>query len=87
MPPTVTFLLVVLCAVVFVSPFVAERVVAAKKGPAWLPQFVQIGLAVQIAAVVAVVLILRPGHGTTRKAIDATLQAGTPVLVELYSNS
>lgn len=87
MPPTLTFFLVVACVAAFTSPFVAERVVAQKKGPAWLPRFVELGLAVQIAAVLSLVLVLRPGHGTNRKAIESTLQAGTPVLVELYSNS
>jgi hypothetical protein len=87
MSPAVSFLAAVGCLALFLSPFAADRLHAAQKGPAWLGRFADFGLAVQIGAIALAVLVLRPGHGTTRKAIEATLQTGTPVLVELYSNS
>lgn len=76
MPSSVTYVLLALCGAALIFGFLLER---RKQKYAWV---------LQIAAVLAAYLVLRPGRMTTdpREAIKVASSARAPVFIDMYSN-
>jgi len=84
MPPTVTYALLGVLALVFAFGLWVEY---RPEHSRWT-RLRRWSLGFQAGALVLAVLLLRPGHGTHRtvESVTAAIGDGTPTLIDVYSN-
>jgi putative copper export protein len=85
MPPFVTYALLGLCAAGFAFGLWLE---SEKRNGTRFERWRRLSWVLQVAMVVAVYFVLRPGRGThdPQGSLAAAQQAGTPVFLDFYSN-
>ncbi len=83
MPPLLTYSLLAVCAAVFAFGFW----IGGRAEPAWAQRWSRRAGVLQIAALVAAYLLLRPGAGDDGiGAMTAAREHNRPIFVDLYSN-
>ena len=83
MPPALTYALLALC----VGAIALGWWVSDKTKPSWAAKLSRYGLVLQLAGLVSVYALLRPGEGDDGLAVMALAQEHKqPVFIDLYSN-
>jgi hypothetical protein len=84
MPVALLYVLLALCAGVFVFGIWVDKRTFSHR---WLRHVPRFALALQVGGLASAYLVLRPGRGVDGwHALSASAATGRPVLLELYSN-